>query len=560
MAVFIPEEPYEGTKSEAEAEFFYRLKRELDLEDAYVFHSVKLPAHSKKIFGEADFIIVCRKGVVCLEVKGGSVSYKNGIWEYADRYGNIKDQHKNPFKQADDNIIELRNVIKDTYGIDGPHIFAHGVVFPDIHFEISTVEYDPRLVCDLGTDDINAYINGLFEFERGKKPFTRDLRDKELSDTVRSLRRDFTFVETLSTRLEKSEKRIIRLTNEQAKKLEELSENEHIAIKGGAGTGKTVLAEEYAKKAAKEGKKVYFIAYNKNLVRSVKQHLAEYKNIEIFNIHAFFDKKILAFDKEKAAELKGKYYDTYWPEQCSDILSLKTAEELEEMAADVLIIDEAQDILNTNYILVMDMMLKGGFSKGRWAIFYDARQNIYNKRFEEGMSLMRGYGAAFLTLGTNCRNTKNIASYNSAVTDTELLELNDNSAGDEIEFLGYSDISGLKKHIDSIITLWNKEGVDKSNVVFLSPVVPDKSDLSKITGGKLELNILNDSYVPQKNVPVYSTIHAFKGLDSPIAVLVDADKIYPKQYKNLLYTAISRAKSKLYIIAENETLEKLKRG
>ena len=57
MAVFIPEEPYEGTKSEAEAEFFYRLKRELDLEDAYVFHSVKLPAHSKKIFGEADFMV-----------------------------------------------------------------------------------------------------------------------------------------------------------------------------------------------------------------------------------------------------------------------------------------------------------------------------------------------------------------------------------------------------------------------------------------------------------------------------------------------------------------------
>ncbi|MBQ8940276.1 MAG: NERD domain-containing protein [Firmicutes bacterium] len=82
MVKFIPEEPYSDTKSKAEIDFFYELKENITVSDAYVFHSVGLPKHFGKIFGEADFIILCRKGILCLEVKGGNVEYKKGEWIY----------------------------------------------------------------------------------------------------------------------------------------------------------------------------------------------------------------------------------------------------------------------------------------------------------------------------------------------------------------------------------------------------------------------------------------------------------------------------------------------
>ena len=73
MTKFIPERPYKNTKSTAEKEFFYTLKQQFDIEDAYVFHSVNLPSHKNKIFGEADFLIVSPRGILCLEVMRSSV-------------------------------------------------------------------------------------------------------------------------------------------------------------------------------------------------------------------------------------------------------------------------------------------------------------------------------------------------------------------------------------------------------------------------------------------------------------------------------------------------------
>lgn len=561
MTKFIPERPYKNTKSTAEKEFFYTLKQQFDIEDAYVFHSVNLPSHKNKIFGEADFLIVSPRGILCLEVKGGSVAYKNGEWEYKTKDGEPVDQDKNPFEQADDNILAVRKLVKETYNINGAHCFGYGVVFPDIHFNISTVEYPPQLVYDLGTENVGEYINGLYEYfyakygDKKRYPFTPE----DLKEVVRCLRRDFTFAETLATKLEKAEKEIIRLTHQQARVLDCLKSNDHIAINGAAGTGKTVLAVEYAKKEAAKGKRVLFIAFNKNLVRSVRDDLKGCKNIDVYNIHNFFD-QILPFSKKKFEELNSEYYNTYWPEKCYDILGDMSDEEKEKYTYDVLVIDEAQDIIAVNYIMVMDMLLKGGFKNGRWAIFYDEKQNIYNENFDEGIKMLKENNFLIYDLTINCRNTQNIAAYNSAVTETEMPELNDNLEGEDVEFIGYDSIDELRLSVKNLLKKWNAAQLDKSNVVFLSPTKYSKSDLNAAMGSNFKINKLNDDYIPQYNVPIYSTIHGFKGLDSAIIVLLDADKIYSGQYSRLLYTAISRAKAKLYILSNNKSIDKLKRS
>ena len=102
MAVFIPSQPKEGTNSKAERDFFWLLKKKLaDKDNVYVFHSLVLPTHERQISGETDFIIISERGLLCLEVKGGNVSYKNGVWEYRRNDGTLTDEHMDPFKQAE---------------------------------------------------------------------------------------------------------------------------------------------------------------------------------------------------------------------------------------------------------------------------------------------------------------------------------------------------------------------------------------------------------------------------------------------------------------------------
>ena len=75
MAILIPPAPKKCPGSERLV--FLKLERELQ-DDCIVLHSLGLPGHETKIFGEADFVVLCRQGIFVLEVKGGTVACNDG--------------------------------------------------------------------------------------------------------------------------------------------------------------------------------------------------------------------------------------------------------------------------------------------------------------------------------------------------------------------------------------------------------------------------------------------------------------------------------------------------
>lgn len=59
MVTFIP--PYMGEEIKSNAERkMYDVLQEMDLKNAYVLHSLGLPRHRSKIYGEIDFVVVAR--------------------------------------------------------------------------------------------------------------------------------------------------------------------------------------------------------------------------------------------------------------------------------------------------------------------------------------------------------------------------------------------------------------------------------------------------------------------------------------------------------------------
>lgn len=547
MVTFIP--PYMGEEIKSNAEKkMYGVLQELSMEDAYVLHSLGLPRHQSKVYGEIDFVVVCKRGVACLEIKGGRVECREGKWFFKDRYGTERQKPEGPFAQVIGNMFSLLTELKNRFP-ENPHmknvLVACGVVFPDIEFKSASQEIIQEIVYDSRTEDITDYINKVFDYWTGRqhrKPV--NLSKNDVKEIVNYLRGEFTFVPILRDRLNAIEKRLVRLTNEQVQVMNALEMNPRLLIEGTAGTGKTLLASEFAQKRAEKGDKVLYLTFNKNLANDVKSKMVQQENIKVINIHALFGEHVTV-DLVKMKENPQKYFGEELPEQFFRWINDLPENEQEKLKYDLLVMDEGQDIMKPAYLYSLDNLLKNGFEKGNWAIFYDEKQNIYNPEYADGMEIIESCPCTRFRLFVNCRNTIQIGMYSSKTSGVEMHEfLLEN--GEEVQRILYTDLLDFKKKIKQIMKNLRAENVDFADIMFLAPKKYSNSMLREIG---FEVNELGDGFDISSPLPRYSTIQGFKGLDSKIVILVDVDTISDKNFAKFMYIAGTRARTLLYVVA-----------
>jgi hypothetical protein len=232
MVKFIPPYIGEEVKSNAEKQM-YEILQELNLEDAYVLHSLGLPRHEDKKYGEVDFVIVCKRGIACLEIKGGGVECHEGKWVFTDRYGIQRKKTEGPFAQVTGNMYSLMQALRERFKNDYHFTYfnmACGVCFPDIYFNSYSEEMIPEIIFDNSTEDITCYINEIFDYWESRHPRENTKFSKEdIEEIVDYLRGDFCFIPTLRDEINSLEKRMIRLTREQYKVIDALRTNEGMA-------------------------------------------------------------------------------------------------------------------------------------------------------------------------------------------------------------------------------------------------------------------------------------------------------------------------------------------
>src|SRR5829696_7258584 len=89
-----------STASSAERKLFAALEA-VPLDEGWsALHSLELSSHRYKAVGEIDFLIAGPRGVFALEVKGGGISCRDGIWHYRDRFGQEHRNSEGPFQQS----------------------------------------------------------------------------------------------------------------------------------------------------------------------------------------------------------------------------------------------------------------------------------------------------------------------------------------------------------------------------------------------------------------------------------------------------------------------------
>jgi len=568
MVRMIPHVFSQEIKSTAEKKIFEMFRTSETEETVIIIHSLGVAEHCNNIFGEIDFVIICSEGILCVEVKGGIVERNGGLWYFTNRFGKREAKHKGPFEQAQGNMHSLRNYLQKRLGNQNPIVrsqFASCVIMPNCVFTYESIDIVPNILFDQSfqwslSDIIRqgfTYWRKLchtkYGFEGGR------LTAQEVQQVADILRGDFRFVPSLKTIVNKTMQELCALTDEQYEILESLEDNERTLVSGMAGTGKTILAAEQCRRAFWAGKKVLYVCFNYNIAQYIKNRFAqESVNVDVSTLHALMMK---TSGVQWSPDNSREFYLQELPELflSSGNIAVKY---------DLVIVDEGQDLLNNIYLKCLDSLFEGGLKVGCWSIFFDPNQNLFNPQseFEILLPELRKYAANY-RLSVNCRNTKQIANANTLATNIPQVN-RVKASGPDVEFIKYSTLENELSLVQENLLKVKSEGINSGDIILLSVYTFDNYCCC-LSRGRLSPSVgtlKTDSFLwrAKKNELRFSTISAFKGLESKVVFLLDVDAFSDNQRRLLNYVAISRACASLYVFydasAEEERQQMLLDG
>lgn len=194
------------------------------------------------------------------------------------------------------------------------------------------------------------------------------------------------------------ENAIERLTREQYEVLQSLEEFRQVAISGGAGTGKTLLALQKASMLAENGIRTLLVCYNGPLGEFLRTKLEGCETVTVGSFHSVCSRLAkqagVAVPKTKTS---ADLYDEILPQTFLEALVKE-----ENLRFDAVIVDEGQDF-RADWLAALRLSLRDG-DKSIFYVFFDDNQKVYGDREELLPELQRQP----YKLIRNLRNTRAI--------------------------------------------------------------------------------------------------------------------------------------------------------
>ncbi|MBK1735378.1 nuclease [Halorhodospira abdelmalekii] len=374
----IPDTPHR-TNSRAEKRVFDRLRMAFptsDEESFTAFHSLNLPRHAYKRFAEIDFLICCQYGIFVLEVKGGGVACRDGVWEYTNREGQVSRSNEGPFKQAETALHGVMAKMRECLPARVVNQFSigYGVVFPDCEWRSTGAEWDRQIVADTRSfKDLEGWLNTLFSYWRLQDGGKRFAAPEIVKEACRYFRPQFESATPLHVRVDATAEMVASLTEDQMLLIDVVSANPRVLCSGGAGTGKTFLAMELARRWTAEGFQVALICRSPWLKSYLQARLA-IPGLTVCLVSAI------------VTTLKRQQLATF----------------------DAVIVDEGQDLMDTMTLDALDRAVAGGLAEGRWCFFHDVnnQSGFFGTPQQEAIDCLNSFNPTRVPLKTNCRNTR----------------------------------------------------------------------------------------------------------------------------------------------------------
>lgn len=531
MAVFIPDlKPEDFNNSYGEMKVYEALR---SLNDHYVvFYSLSWVGleDSKKpkdAIGEADFVI-CHpsKGILVIEVKSGEIGYKDGYWIQTNTRTRVS-KRIDPLVQARKSQFEIMDRLNRAELDFRLPMLCYCAWFPSVDIPTGTPlppEASPEIILDeTGLDNPEKAIDECFEYWE-KKYRVFKLNDSQFQKVIDVLCPHFHVVPKLKTQMEEMEMSYIQLTRQQTALLDFLEEQRTAVIHGLAGTGKTVLAVEKARRLASQKESVLFLCYNSYL-RDMLRENNPIPNVTFHNAHSL------------AYEIMG-----HSDAPIDDVLS--EFEEYLEVVFDEdmwnysnIIIDEGQDLddrlLNRLYELVKKQ-------NGCFYVFYDRNQFIMKNTLPHWIE----DAECRLVLHKNCRNTAEVFKTSCSIMGLKDVFYND-IHGETPAVKFYHSENEFSEIVSGFIKKMTSEGLTPEDMVILTAKTIENSwvEAGQTYGG------LKLSTEKEPGTVFFTTIRKFKGLEAKAILITDfsLSSLTSPEDRRLLYVGTSRAKDILNI-------------
>lgn len=572
MARMFPMQFDPSTVSAAERKLFDLLKNDPGTKDWTVIHSLGLAKRGRKPYGEIDFVVVIPTcGVFCLEVKGGRVMCQNGEWLTTNWKDQTEKLKRSPFLQAREGMFALRDSVLNRAPVGFPSslVFGYAVVFSDVEFAVESPEWATWQVVDREAlrQPVSAALRRLSN-ETHKLLSTPADSKEPAPNTIRVLqqllRPDFEIVVTRGTQIEDTEERLLKLTEEQYDGLDTLDANERCLAEGAAGTGKTMLALEFARRCALDGRRTLLLCFNQLLGDWLERRVAEFGlGDRLVGGRHYQILRHMILRSSYALEFQDAERQSNADELFREVYPLYGVEALEEICEpfDQLVVDEAQDLLTEAVLPVWSAWVHGGLKSGHWAVFGDFHQQAIFQGRASGDELKRRLtneagNFARVPLKQNCRNTRNIGEETSLLSGFASPPYRMGQVpGLPVDYRYYDGPESQRTLLAETLHRLLADGVRPTDIVVLSRLRLANSGVADVDGReRFRLMEVGVQAPPRTRAAVirFATAQAFKGMESPVVVLCDVEHVSDAEPQALLYVAMSRARSLLTVLVHEQ--------
>lgn len=552
MARMIPNVDHDGIENGSERSTYIALRDGLPKRYT-VFHSYPWLRlwrgdREKALFeGEADFVILHPdKGLLVLELKGGEVFSKDGLWFRHTRAG--PKAIRNPFEQARWNMHALTDIVRDySHHQLKPEDYIHGyaVIFPDVDYEGRPPAYADRaiIICQRHLHHIQDSIDEAFRrWTAAPKPLAQARYDLLVS----SLMPTFQFIRPIGPDIAAAAERIYMLTESQAEAYQGMLQGcTRALVEGPAGSGKTELALRVAVHLAASGKRALVLCFNWNLADWLRERVQADPTLseetkarcDIVHFHGLArrlaERAGVAF-KAKDGKVTQRFYDEEAPDILSQAVSVLEGRG-EDHRYDAAVVDEAQDFAPLWWFSILEDLVRA--KESPLYVFLDPNQSLRGTTTRPDIGLPPP-----IHLSTNCRNTKRIATFASRLLDLEAKSFRFAPEGPPVTVVQarrQDDQRGLvEQRVERLLSVCK---LTPKQIAIIGPAAKESGSLhaaNAIAG--VPVVTAAAEWRAGKGMLV-TTARSFKGLEADVVVAYDLGSFGELFTETDLYVACTRA-------------------
>jgi hypothetical protein len=533
-------------------------------DDWVALHSLDLAPWNRELRTEIDFVVIVPDaGILCVEVKSHDNLFFDGHRWFPETIS------RSPFKQALDGRYTLSRRLREFAPEFGHVPVVHCCIFPRSPFDLQpNLSVQPWELMDMRA--FRKFASGL--------EFCADLRARLLRSVGadHSLRR-------LENRLSSAQSETIvrycmpvrrrhpdargeilrrgeeieRVLLAQQKPVLQLATlNKCLVVYGGAGTGKTLIAMEVARRAAEAGRRVGLFCFNQ-LVGDWMRHRMEEITPALPNLVAGRAVQVMA--KLTNLEIPKSPSQEFWHDELPNKLEERLTDvDFKATAAfDYLVVDEAQDILARPRLWeCLSQFLVGGWAGGAFALVGDFDNQVLGDRTAMEKSLSTLESSAKLTcwrLSDNCRNYRIIGDTAvrlgglSQSVYSGYLRLGGGLHNYDIVF--YDNNAAQLNKLRQWLSEFQAQGYRPSEITILSFRPPEYSAATQL---KLAGFKLRPAWQAGETV-AYTSIAAYKGMENKVVILTDVFLDERDFHRDLFYTGLTRATESVRVLCDKNS-------